>query len=247
MQWSKDFIIGIDEIDSQHKKLVEKVNSFKLFWETNPAVINSEIGKTLTFLVNYTQFHFTTEERFMERTQYTDILVHKEKHQKLENQLHTILLRIKRNESFKPLELYYFLENWITEHILESDKNFGSYYKSYKKRVVFNIDTPSDIYNYYLKPLEKENSENSVYLSSISNFYKDYDVYDDIKMIIILVQSIGILQQKGLITQASQLESLRGILWGKVNIKKLRKEDPHKGITTYLDPYKEEIAKYQTN
>jgi hemerythrin len=64
--WKKSYEIGIAEIDNQHRNLVGIIN------ELSDAMMNRKgyiiVPKILEKLVDYIQFHFTTEEEIMRET-----------------------------------------------------------------------------------------------------------------------------------------------------------------------------------
>ena len=77
--WKDSYGIGVPEIDVQHRRL------FALADELHEA-LNKGRGKdvlqeVLRRLVEYTQAHFATEERLMQRCGYPDIPAHKAQHE----------------------------------------------------------------------------------------------------------------------------------------------------------------------
>ncbi|WP_298684569.1 bacteriohemerythrin [uncultured Methanomethylovorans sp.] len=78
--WSEKYSMNIKEIDDQHKKLVEMINELHDTMkqakskETSLIVINE--------LVAYTQYHFSTEEKYMKQFGYSDHVSHKKEHEK---------------------------------------------------------------------------------------------------------------------------------------------------------------------
>ena len=73
--------MGVDAIDDQHKTWIEHYNG-------GVEAIESRLGpapvtRTLGFLIDYTDVHFSTEEGFMSRTGYPGLETHVAKHEEL--------------------------------------------------------------------------------------------------------------------------------------------------------------------
>ena len=63
VEWSDDLSVGIELIDEQHKTWIGHLNdvSSALTSAQGP----TQVGRTLSFLIDYTQHHFDTEEKHM--------------------------------------------------------------------------------------------------------------------------------------------------------------------------------------
>ena len=122
MPWnSKKMSVGVQEIDLQHQELVAMLNN--LYKEMKAANGGSVYSHTLAGLFNYASKHFEYEGSLMVKYQYPEIESHL-----LE---HAMLLKDARKleeKAFKSsLELLMFLRMWLTEHILQTDKEFGAF------------------------------------------------------------------------------------------------------------------------
>lgn len=76
-QWDDSLSVGVELIDDQHKLLIQRLN------DVNDAIEESlgetQIVKTLEFLIQYTDYHFSTEEKNMKATEYPGYESHKKK------------------------------------------------------------------------------------------------------------------------------------------------------------------------
>lgn len=130
MEWKKEYEIGVEEIDLQHKKLVEIVNGYIESMSDNTINLDGEIVNILVYLINYSTFHFKSEEALMERVEYPGLKEHKLIHKNIKIELINILSKIKKKESFTSVEFYYFLMSWVNNHILDVDLKIGNFCKS---------------------------------------------------------------------------------------------------------------------
>ena len=123
--WSKILSVGVDEIDEDHRKLIQIFNIL------NHAVAEGDspeyLAATLEELINCTVWHFSHEERLMLKHRYPETAQHKAEHRELiqtAKELQQAVL-----QAGKPLvdEQVEFLERWLTEHILTADGRLGSH------------------------------------------------------------------------------------------------------------------------
>ncbi|MCF8152331.1 MAG: bacteriohemerythrin [Burkholderiaceae bacterium] len=123
--WSKILSVGVDEIDEDHRKLV---NIFNLL---NHAVTEGEspeyLAAILEELINCTAWHFSHEERLMLKYRYDGIDEHKAEHRDLIKSAKEMQQQILQADKAVAEENIVALERWLTEHIFTTDLRLGSY------------------------------------------------------------------------------------------------------------------------
>lgn len=123
--WGKILSIEVDEIDDDHRKLV---NTFNIL---NHAVMEGEspdyLAAVLAELVNCTVWHFSHEERLMLKYGYEDIAEHKAAHQELIRGARELQEKVVKTGGTIADEDIEYLERWLTEHILTDDMRLGDY------------------------------------------------------------------------------------------------------------------------
>ncbi len=123
--WSKILSVGIDEIDEDHRKLVN------LFNMLNHAVTKGEsadyLAAILDELIKCTAWHFSHEERLMLKYRYDGIDEHKAEHQDLIKTAQELQQQILQADKPVAEENIVALERWLTEHIFTTDMRLGSY------------------------------------------------------------------------------------------------------------------------
>ncbi|HBA89063.1 MAG TPA: hemerythrin [Geobacter sp.] len=122
IEWNVNLLVGIQEIDRQHKHLVQSLNdNYDRFRE------GTEIDTSfLQELTDYSAHHFACEEGWMEKTSYPKLAAHKEEHGLFTSRISEFKKEHKRNASVS-VELIWFLCNWVTHHIQETDAEFGRF------------------------------------------------------------------------------------------------------------------------
>ena len=134
IQWSDALLTGVAEIDRQHRILVDTLNEaqVKLTSETDDPVFEQITRDLLAYAI----YHFNTEEQFMQKYGYAaasaqEAAVHLAAHRSFSEQV--VALRDKAREG-KPGSreaLLTFLQNWLTSHIMTTDKLLGKFITSH--------------------------------------------------------------------------------------------------------------------
>ena len=129
IEWHFTLSVGIDKIDEQHRNWIEHFNKAVDAIESQHGT--EQIVKTLSFLSDYTDQHFATEEAFMKKSNYPDMEAHLAKHRELKKTVANLIGDFEE-EGTTPLlidSVDTFLGNWLIKHIQEVDKKFGAYIK----------------------------------------------------------------------------------------------------------------------
>ncbi len=123
--WSKILSVGIDEIDEDHRKLIQIFNIL------NHAVAEGDtpeyLAATLEELINCTVWHFSHEERLMLKHRYPETAQHKAEHRELIQTARELQQAVLQAGETLVDEQVEFLERWLTEHILTADGRLGSH------------------------------------------------------------------------------------------------------------------------
>jgi len=125
IKWHENLSIHFPTIDEQHKKLVHLVN---LLHDAMKQGKGKEVlGKALDELINYTVYHFNTEEEYMIKHKYPELLSHKNEHKKLTEDVLKLKDKFEKGEAGITIEVMHFLKNWVADHIEKTDKKMGEY------------------------------------------------------------------------------------------------------------------------
>lgn len=123
LTWNDSYSVGVKMLDDQHKGLVSVLN------ELHAAMMGGKAkditGPLLRSLVKYTEQHFTAEEALLTRSNYPRLAEHKTHHQGLTRQVLEFAGRFERGEISLTVQLLTFLRDWLTNHILKEDHQYG--------------------------------------------------------------------------------------------------------------------------
>lgn len=122
MEWGDAFVIGINEIDEQHKKLVGLVNELNTAMKTGKGT--QQLGRIFEELKEYTVHHFATEEAYFEEHSYPGTIAHVAKHKKLVNTVLDLEQQFKNGKAALTNDVMVFLKDWLVGHIQGDDKKY---------------------------------------------------------------------------------------------------------------------------
>jgi hemerythrin len=121
-KWSDAFLTGIEEVDSQHYRLVDLINQYGDLIANND--VDTEVIDTLyKKLVEYTQYHFKEEEEIMSsyHLDHRHLSSHKEAHRQFLNEISTIYSNVSNQDVGSATSLLSLLIHWLAFHILGKD------------------------------------------------------------------------------------------------------------------------------
>ena len=123
--WSDNLSVGVDVIDGQHRYLIELIND--LHGAMRDGKGREAVGEVLDRLVEYTVFHFKTEERLMKAYRYGHPVYHLHEHEKLISRIVELQAQHKSGQAGVSTAALKFLKDWLYEHILKVDKRFAHF------------------------------------------------------------------------------------------------------------------------
>ena len=129
IEWNNSLSIGIDLIDEQHKTLIKRLNALSKAVEMMQG--ETEIMKTLEFMIDYTNFHFSSEEKYMEEQEYPGLDYQQDLHEEFKDTLRHIVEDFEEEGPTRALttSINTFLVNWLIKHIKGLDMKFGEFLK----------------------------------------------------------------------------------------------------------------------
>ncbi len=125
--WADKYSVGYEEVDNQHKVLVNLINELYASFQQGDA--NSKIENILTEMIRYTDYHFKTEEGYFEKYSYSDAQAHIAQHQSFVEKVTSFFEEYKSGSATLSYDVMNFLRDWLIKHIQVSDKKFGEEYK----------------------------------------------------------------------------------------------------------------------
>jgi hemerythrin-like metal-binding protein len=118
--WKESFNTGNNNIDSQHRILLEYLNQCL---EKSSSSQDDFFTHTLFIeLEEYSRIHFKTEENFMKSCNYPNIDEHIKQHNLFNKQLEQLETALINGDKHIMATITTFLRDWFIQHILDHDK-----------------------------------------------------------------------------------------------------------------------------
>ena len=126
VEWDDTLSVGIEEIDEQHKVLVDLVN--KMHEAIHQRHGSDVVISILSDLAEYTRIHFAVEESLMRILNYPDYDNHKQVHEELLHTVADLQEKVASGKKSIGFELMHFLKTWLVKHIMEEDMQYSGFF-----------------------------------------------------------------------------------------------------------------------
>lgn len=125
--WNDSLVTGVQVIDKQHQILVDMLNEANnRLTERSGREVFEEIVHDL---LSYALYHFDTEEALMVTHHYDQSLqqIHFQEHRNFSRTVAQLQQDLQQNKLISRDELLGFLNGWLVNHIMKTDKQLGSF------------------------------------------------------------------------------------------------------------------------
>ena len=131
IDWKEDYLVGVQQIDLHHQHLFAMLN------KTYDSFVNKDSNQSLNSLfdelIDYATYHFSTEEELMQKIRYPDLEKHRKKHDVFSEKVVEIQKDYQAERKGISLEILSFLQEWLSSHILGTDREIGHFLVSEKR------------------------------------------------------------------------------------------------------------------
>ncbi len=134
LPWNDSYLTGIERIDDQHRVLVNTLNEANA--RLAVGVTREALEQITRSLLSYALYHFETEESLMQQYGYAkldtaDAEKHRGEHRSFSQQVVALREGLHNGNLVTREELLSFLNNWLVNHILHTDKRLGQFLLSH--------------------------------------------------------------------------------------------------------------------
>jgi hemerythrin len=122
LEWNERLMsTGVDEVDTQHKQLIDKLN--ELFDALESGAPDAKVKDMLNFVGQYATWHFSKEEDCMDQYECPFAEANKEAHATFLGVFQGIAERVEAEgvTSALAIETQQEVANWVRNHIIKID------------------------------------------------------------------------------------------------------------------------------
>ncbi len=122
--WDQKLEVGIEVVDKQHRRWIGLFNDLIAALEAG----NEEkvVRETVESLLEYTNYHFKTEEALMERAGYDEVELgfHRREHRVFTDQI--VIFRDRLAYGFQKVtpEVVDYMRGWLVTHVTATDRGY---------------------------------------------------------------------------------------------------------------------------
>lgn len=130
IEWREKMAIGHEVIDTDHKRLIELLNTYE------DAVKDKNLKKleeTFDGLMDYTRTHFAREENIQRSIGYLDNINHMGIHAELLMRMDKYHKGLKKTHKVDLKDVSKFLYDWLIGHVMSEDKKMIPFIEAARK------------------------------------------------------------------------------------------------------------------
>jgi len=119
IEWRSEFETGIDEVDAEHRELVELINDLhrKIGDKADSETISAFLGEVFARIAA----HFALEETVMRKHAYDEYAAHKAEHERLLDEIRDIMDAHEAGSAHYGAALSARVRDWFVNHFKHKD------------------------------------------------------------------------------------------------------------------------------
>ena len=126
--WDNNYSVGFELFDKQHQKLVEMINDLYAAFLSGEA--HKKAPTIINKMINYTDYHFKSEEKYFDMYNFPFSEEHKEIHKSFVNKVRELKHGIENGKVTVSYDIMNFLRQWLIEHIMGEDQKYTEFFKT---------------------------------------------------------------------------------------------------------------------
>jgi methyl-accepting chemotaxis protein len=119
IEWSNNLSVGVTAMDGHHQKLIGLINRLHTAMRSGQG--RQVVGPALDELAKYVVYHFSAEEKLMEKHGHPGLREHKEIHAKLVATVGELQHKLASGQQGLGSEVLVLLKDWLVNHIQGTD------------------------------------------------------------------------------------------------------------------------------
>jgi hemerythrin-like metal-binding protein/PAS domain S-box-containing protein len=128
LDWVDAFELGVDEMDEQHKQLIQLINV--VYSSIKQDKNKKEIKENIRSFVDFASYHFGNEEHYFEQFGFEWSLEHTQEHKAFIKEIVQFQSDYAGNKLKFLDEIMIFIKKWLFSHFSVTDKKYVELFKS---------------------------------------------------------------------------------------------------------------------
>ncbi len=128
MTWTSKYSVGVEDLDRQHKALMEALN--ELHAASMQGRSQGVADSLLRRIASIAREHFSAEEKLMESAGFSGLASHRAKHQELASRVREFVTRHEKGDAAVYTQLLYFMRDWQTKHMQTEDQEYAQWLRA---------------------------------------------------------------------------------------------------------------------
>jgi hemerythrin len=134
IEWDGKYSVGIQVIDEQHKEFIHLTNALYQGCLEGNVAARSYFMETVRKTIDYAKYHFSAEERMMEKIKFPNFAEHKREHESFIKKILADVESFQEGKKFVPNVFVRYLKDWVLTHVAVQDKKYADYIFVLKKK-----------------------------------------------------------------------------------------------------------------
>jgi hemerythrin len=125
LEWNDTYSVGVAKMDDQHKKWIGYINQLHDALAIGKG--KAETAVIVNSLVEYTNFHFSAEEKLLTENNYIGLVNQQNKHKAFVVKVQEFQNDVNSGNLTTGIKVNQFLKDWLIEHIMGEDKKYTKF------------------------------------------------------------------------------------------------------------------------
>jgi hemerythrin-like metal-binding protein/PAS domain S-box-containing protein len=127
LDWTADFELGIQEMDGQHKQLIDLVNTMHASLKQGKN--KKEVKDNIRSFVDFASYHFGNEEQYFEQFGFDNTKEHTQEHKAFVKEILQFQSDYSANKIKFLDDLMQYIKKWLHKHFSITDKKYAELFK----------------------------------------------------------------------------------------------------------------------
>ena len=128
-RFTRNFDVQVGRFNDEHQRIFDSINDLHAGIKNKASTV--KLRGIVRRIADVARAHFQAEEEAMQRTSFPGLQAQKIAHGRLLDQLDEFMAAFEANRSLDYISILEFCREWLIDHILEMDKEYGDHFEAH--------------------------------------------------------------------------------------------------------------------